>query len=305
MRPLLACLLGGVIALSPGVLFAAPEAEPTPEEQAAALYYEGTTLYAASDYDGAIAKFTQALLVSSETDMSAEIRGALLQNLALAHAKAYGIKRDITHLRTAIDLYDRFLAEADDAGYPDADVEDVEARRGALVELLAQAEAEAERDPDPDDGPEPGPEVDGEDAGDEQADGDPEDEDSTGTPLGRDEPTRRDKPSKGALGLMATGAVAVAGGAVAIGIGPLFRARAQDQVDAVDDPPEREADFVDAEARKGTAWIISGSVVAAAGVGMLIAGIVMHERGRSTARTARVFPVAGPDLVGVGVGGRF
>ncbi|GEM_PF-6055562 len=108
---------------------AAPHVPPTQSEvdqartnaalgRAEELYLEGSALYTAADYVGAIRAFTDALkVVTREGGLSPSVRGGLIFNLAQAHIRAHGIDRDLSHLRQARDLYKRLLDEADEIGY--------------------------------------------------------------------------------------------------------------------------------------------------------------------------------------------
>lgn len=88
----------------------APVAEPEPDPQllkAQALYREGAVRYELTDYEGAIALWVEAATLM--TDEWRRVR--LVYNLAEAHLKAHDLGRDPAHLRSARDLYARFLAD--------------------------------------------------------------------------------------------------------------------------------------------------------------------------------------------------
>jgi hypothetical protein len=258
----------------------------TPEERAQALYQEGSTLYSASDYEGAIEKFTAALHEASTTEMTPEVRGALLWNLARAHASAHAFKPDETHLRTAVDIYGRYLAEAEKLGYPAADVAEAREKLATLQEQLAQFEPEpanpAAETAGQEDQPEP-------------------------TPVGPAKPSPAAKDgsgtsSSGPTVLITLGAIGVAAGAAGIGIGGSFERQARKQVDKYDDPFEREEAFVAEEKAKGRMWMGGGAVLAVAGLAMLITGLVLHRRKRrATALTST--PMFGNGLAGLSLRG--
>ncbi len=121
-------------------------------EQAVALYDEGTTLHRASDYAGAIEKFTLALGIVVANDLDDSIRLKLLYNIGRAHEKAYGIDADATHLRKAKELYveyrDDFAQEHGDLG-EELDVE------GRLLNVERQLEELASKGESPTNGATP------------------------------------------------------------------------------------------------------------------------------------------------------
>ena len=94
-----------------------------PRRPAEDLFYEGSAKYSASDYEGAVSSFTEALAAAAQYGAQPSVRGALLQNLARAHVGAYRVSGDIKHLRLAIDIYERFVREAPGNKYPAADTD--------------------------------------------------------------------------------------------------------------------------------------------------------------------------------------
>ena len=89
----------------------------SPVSQAETLFNSGVSRYEVSDYPGAIDRFSEAYEVSkgiADAQQQAEVLHALQFNLARAHVKSYGIDQDIRHLRIAIDLLNKYIAN--DAG---------------------------------------------------------------------------------------------------------------------------------------------------------------------------------------------
>ncbi len=115
----LAACVGGV-----GTLPSAAHAEtlalwraaPSAAEQAQVLFKSGVSRYQMSDYNAAIEKFSQAFEFSVEIEdraLRVRVLHALQFNLARAHMKSYGIDKDLSHLRTALDLLGKYLADED------------------------------------------------------------------------------------------------------------------------------------------------------------------------------------------------
>ncbi len=75
-------------------------------------YNEGSTLYSAADYTGAISAFTEALQIVTAELHDMNVRGALLLNLAKAHTNAFDVDHDAEHLRQARSIYTRFIGES-------------------------------------------------------------------------------------------------------------------------------------------------------------------------------------------------
>ena len=91
-------------------------AEPSAAEQAQVLFKSGVSRYQMSDYNAAIEKFSQAFEFSVEIEdraLRVRVLHALQFNLARAHMKSYGIDKDLSHLRTALDLLGKYLADED------------------------------------------------------------------------------------------------------------------------------------------------------------------------------------------------
>lgn len=116
---LVACLGGAALIPSTGqadapLVFVA--VAPSAAEQAQVLFKSGVSRYQMSDYQAAIEKFSQAFEFSAEiadTTRRARVLHALQFNLARAHMKSYGIDKELSHLRTALDLLNKYLVDED------------------------------------------------------------------------------------------------------------------------------------------------------------------------------------------------
>lgn len=87
---------------------AAPEPGPDPQLLAAQrLYREGAARYDLADYEGAIARWVEAASLMTDEWR----RARMVYNIAEVHLKAHDQGRDPAHLRSARDLYSRFLAD--------------------------------------------------------------------------------------------------------------------------------------------------------------------------------------------------
>lgn len=84
--------------------------------------------------------------------------------------------------------------------------------------------------------------------------------------------------------MIGSGAGATAAGIAAIAAGAAFRPRAESMVSDSGDSTEQGMGFVDDEVAKGRGWIGAGAAVAAAGVGVLVTGIVLRVRSRRATR---------------------
>jgi hypothetical protein len=116
-----------------------------PMERAQELYNEGSSLYSAADYSGAIERFTAALQIVTKvgSDQEHTIRGALLLNIAQSHIHAYEVDADIGHLRTARSIYKRFVDEAfRGAGYEATDVKSANEQHDVLDAQIKEIEAQ-------------------------------------------------------------------------------------------------------------------------------------------------------------------
>ncbi len=159
MRSPLAGFLGVLLSL-PGtpVLAQGPEAAPAADAEppeagpdadllmkTGELFMAGQTKFDTSDFEGAIDMWTAAYNLLPPTADYAPMRGTLSISLANAQVEAYRIDKDVEHLRTADDLFTRYLDTLD----PD-DEENraaVQAEQEKIKPELEQAEAaEAERE---------------------------------------------------------------------------------------------------------------------------------------------------------------
>lgn len=90
----------------------APGEQPTAAERARELFAEGRASYEISRYAEAVEMFEKSLAMSIDIE-DPQARERALQglrfNLARAHFKAYEIDGDATRLRTALDLFDKYL----------------------------------------------------------------------------------------------------------------------------------------------------------------------------------------------------
>jgi tetratricopeptide (TPR) repeat protein len=268
----------------PQIAWAAePPAEETPEARARRKYNEGSALYSAADYNGAIKAFTEALaIVTAEVD-SPEVRGALLLNLAKAHVNAYQIDDDVSHLRQAKEIYGRFTREAESgAGYQPSDVEEARSEITRLETQLEEIAAARAAEPEPE--PEPKP---------EQPTVDNSDRIRTNRNAG--------------IGLLAAGSVLVVGGVVLLGFGTTFKRDAIDQIGGEPPDDQDERDFLDSETQKGWLWMSMGAVVAVLGVAGVATGGVLLAKSKRLQKESRVSftPVFGPRTQGIVLTGRF
>lgn len=105
--------------------------------------------------------------------------------------------------------------------------------------------------------------------------------------------------------LLAAGSSTLAAGIAALVAGAIFKPRAEGLVSKYDDPPEREAAFVDTEAKKGAIWMGIGGGLSAAGLALLISGAALRSRAqdRSHANALRVAPWS--ERPGIVLTGRF
>jgi len=274
---------------------APPETEPevaelSPDERLARakeLYDRGRGKFETFDYVGAIELWTQAYTELPETEGFAHIRAKLMFNIAAARLSAFEIDDNIAHLRQArrlMDLYVDSLGETDDEEAADA-----RAWQEKIAARLAEAEAERAK---------------------QQRSAKPRRNAPARTvATGPDAATVRTNRA-----LTIAGAVSLSVGVAALGAmggalawGARLEARGRDRVD---DDPGVPADDLSGVVGQGTTanrlaigMGVVGGVLTAAGVGLLVTGLV---RGRSTnGRQRAVVPVAGPGLVGVQARWRF
>ena len=267
-----------------------------PMARAKELYDEGSTLYSAADYNGAIEKFTAALkIVTAEgTDAHVAIRGDMLLNIAKAHVNAYDVDADIGHLRAARSIYKRFADEAErGAGYAQTDVDEATSQIDDLQRRIEEWE-EKDRPPEPNNnGPQP--------------------------------PTIITKDSNEAdvvrhrsigIGLIVGGSVLTLAGIGAAIWGTTFeRFAIESVIDEGGDPNRTFDDFtgeekayVDQQASFGTVWVgvgIGVAVVGAAGIGVGAWQIAKSNKLKQEGASASLTPVFTRDFAGLSLRGRF
>lgn len=264
-----------------------------PMAKAKELYDEGSTLYSAADYNGAIEKFTAALkIVTAEgTDAHVAIRGDMLLNIAKAHVNAYDVDADIGHLRAARSIYKRFADEAErGAGYAQADVDEAKSQIDELQTRIDEWE-EKNRAPEP----------------------------------SNNEPTVITRESNEAdvvrhrgigIGLIVGGSVLTLAGIGAAIWGTTFeRFAIESVVDEGGDPNRTYDDFtgeekayVDQQASFGTVWVgvgIGVAVVGAAGIGVGAWQIAKSNKLKKEGASASLTPVFTRDFAGLSLRGRF
>lgn len=263
-----------------------PLPEPSEVAQAKALYEEGTILYEAADYEGALAKFTAALAVVRNLEENDRVRLTLLYNIASAHEKQHAIDRDATHLRQALSLYRQYRDFAEKKGEV-SELLEVEQkilgleRKLKAYETIQEGRAAAAR--------------------------------VTPPPPPADRTWKR--PRNVGIALTATGGAAIVAGIAMAVSGSRFEANARNQVGQLAElgvPMDHPAwaqgdDFIAQERRKGTALMgVGGSLAAvgAVGVGVGAYYLVKAKRTRGTTR-ASLAPSFSPNFAGVKVTGRF
>ncbi len=262
------------------------------------LYDEGKALYETADYDGAIAKWTEAYSKVGEGPESAEIRSTLIYNLASAHEAAFEIDADTTHLTKAKVLLERFdvaIPEIYEAEAAQTERARVRERIAGLEAKLADARGEAsEPEPEPTPATEasPGPES------------VPEPTPEAGPPPGNDT-------DRGHAGrpLLIAGSVTLAVGVGGLGAG-VFGLIESDKANDFDE--EALGISEDALATREE-QILRGQRMNVLSYAGLIAGGVLVVTGatliglsvRAKKRQVAALPAVGPTHAGLSVGGRF
>ncbi|MCA9718522.1 MAG: hypothetical protein KC468_27880, partial [Myxococcales bacterium] len=219
--------------------------------EAERLFEEGRVHYETSDYLKAVDSYKQAYALAqriNDVEFRREVVGALLFNLARAHARAYGLDSDIAHLRQADELIGRYLA----LELTPEDQTSGEELQQKIQDELAAAEPETPVEPDEPE-PEPAPEP------------------------AADEAPADDVDAKPATGLLIAGGVVTGLSAVGLGImtaGMVSGRRAIDRYNAAADGGARED--IDQLGRRMNALAVAGGVLAGVllttGVALLVVG---------------------------------
>ena len=121
-------------------------AEGDPYAEAKQLYDEGLAKFDTFDFDPAIELWQKAMARLPNTPDTVPIRNALVYNIARAQVKAYELDQDVSRLKKAQLLLEKYLAEELTGEGVD------EAERKRVEDQLAEVEAklaEAETDPEP------------------------------------------------------------------------------------------------------------------------------------------------------------
>jgi tetratricopeptide (TPR) repeat protein len=152
MRRTLAILLAivqiGVIGVGMPQRSASAAAGPAPADTPESLYDEGRKAYRLGDFETAVEKWQRAYDMAEDMQNGAVVAALLLYNISLAYKGLYTITKDIADLRRARAVINNFITIAH--ANPDVDVDDAEARRDELDEMIRQAEeADAKDEPPP------------------------------------------------------------------------------------------------------------------------------------------------------------
>ena len=276
---------------------AAPEDDAPDSDMARAkeLFDAGVARYTAADYEGAVDLWLESYALIPPVFENRLIKAELIYNVARAQQKWFDIDQDIRHLRQSHEILGRYLDEIDEL-YPKEQAalerDKIQEQIDELEQQIAEWEAEqARREAELAERMRP--------KFDEEADA-------------RDE--RRNKAMLGAgAGLTAIGL----GGVGMLAVGIAFAGGADDSIGDYpleDDILEREK-VID-RGRAGSAMIVVGSlaggVFLAAGVPLLIAGVVSEKRRKQRrvdagleARLEGVAPIWLPGGAGLGVRARF
>lgn len=279
-------------------LMAPPPVAPAPTEpsvvvetadlsEAQRLFLEGQTRYESADYEGAIQKFTQALDAAKDAgSKDFHVRGLLLYNIGRAHAKAFEVSQDLTHLRQARTIYQQFIREADvEAMMEQFNSQDVEDAKQELK--LLETRLQALENP------------------------------KHSVPLIPPTAPASDawkRPRNLGIGLVTSGGAVMVTGVALLAAGSTFESSAQDQVNTLadagvplDHPAWAEGEtFVAGERARGQVFMALGgslAAVGALGIGVGVASLVKAKR----LKTGRVSPsvAMSPSYVGIVLSGRF
>lgn len=241
----------------------------------AALHEKGDTLFERDDYRGAHGAWLDALGRVAQGPDDAAYRISLVSLIVSAAVAAFALDGDATIVGETLQLVDATLS---DASLDPALAEILEHSRSRLLPLIDPI-VQTPSLPTP---PVPRP---------------------SGTVTLVDAQVRPRGPDP-ALVLIIAGAAATFGGIAAVAAGTEFKPRAINQVEDSGDSLGEGLDFVNAEIRKGQAWIGAGSVVAGAGLAMVTTGGVLLARRRRPG-AARLGLAASPRAVNLSLRGRF
>ncbi len=112
--------------------------------EAKRLYEEGKAHYEMLDYPAAIDKWTKAYALVPESERGRAVRNALVYNIAQAQEKAYDLDGDVTHLKQAKGLLERYLESyVEIYGEEDEAAEEVQKVRDRIAELDERIAANA------------------------------------------------------------------------------------------------------------------------------------------------------------------
>jgi hypothetical protein len=285
-RRALALALVGALALPPEAADARTrgaermgDAEPA-EDTARTLFDEGSTAYDTSDYNLAIRKFTEAYAAAgtiADEDTRKRVLAGLLFNLSRAHVEAYGVDRDVSHLRIAKDLFKKYQSR-----YGEADFASMELQ-AKIDKLLAEAEAE----------PTPA-----------SASAGSDDATAPRSAGAVDNPPKSDGPAPG-RGLIIGGITSLAVGVAGLGLlggGAAIVASAEDDYAA--GPTRDDRDAAADRGATGDTLVTSGAVVASVG---LIAGAALLAVGlrRRKSASVAVLPSLSPTAAALTLRARF
>jgi tetratricopeptide (TPR) repeat protein len=269
-RSLVCSTLAIALALAPSVpaLAAAEPAEPSAGDPEA-LSAAAVERFEAKDYDGAVSLFEQAY--------AADPNPNYLFNIG----RVYEEKGD---LKKAIEQYQKFVGQSG---------VDLESRQAATdrLKVLREAVAQLEAEDDP---PEDTP---------------PED-DVTTDPTADDPATATDeadqKAAKRKRTLRITGYALLGAGGVGLIVGGVFGGLAQGSVNDADADPfvDRQQAFRErarSQARVADAMFITGGVLAATGLVLVLVTLGKKKNDADVARRSTWSPVLGPQHAGVSV----
>lgn len=254
----------------------------SPAQQAQALFKDGAAQYKLSNYANAVDKFSAAFVLSLEIEddgLREKVLHALQFNLARAHVKTYDIDEDVEHLRTAVDLLEKYLNEGAELG--------IELEADALI---AKAKAELARRRQADEASKAEPQTTAEPRA-RIEDPTPRDSDPT-------EPGRR-------LTLAGYASLGLAGASLGLMAGGLVMANAANK-EATDANTGAAYSSMDKKGSTGNALFyagVAGAVVfAGTGVALLLVGKKRSKRDTAISRWA---PVLSPQHVGLQLQGNF